>query len=99
MERITVYVPEEMKDYLEKRKVPMSQFCRSALRNYISIIKGSRKWEKVHPVNHRDYRRNYQNKLYSSDPRRRKQIIGANRKLREKKKIFKVLWELNNFII
>jgi hypothetical protein len=102
MEKVTVYIPEEMKIFLEERKVPMSQFCRSALNSYISLLKGHKRWRELHSEDLREYDREHYRKSYEKhclDPIWRRRKHEVQRKLGEKKKAFGVLWELNNFII
>jgi post-segregation antitoxin (ccd killing protein) len=79
MERITVYVPEEMKDYLKKRKVSMSQFCRNAIRNHIKIL-ADPKWQEYHRNEERErMRRKRQNPEFREKGLRyREEWLGRN---------------------
>lgn len=47
MEKITICIPKEMKEYIKKRKVSMSQYCRSALRSYIKYYEYRKKWDSI----------------------------------------------------
>lgn len=48
MERITIYVSKEVKEYLKKRKKSsISRYCRSAINSYIYQNEYQKKWNKT----------------------------------------------------
>lgn len=64
MEKITVYVPEELREILRRRKVSMSQFCRSAIKIHLKYEKSKGKWAR---------------NRYNNNPELRNQILEAGR--------------------
>jgi len=49
MERITVYIPKEMKDELKSRNVSISQFSRNAIRQRLKKKELQKRWRKDNP--------------------------------------------------
>lgn len=59
LNKITVYIPKEIKERLKHRKVSMSQFCRTSI---------------IRQLNHFDCYRESSRERYNNDPEYRKKI-------------------------